>query len=200
MNVLFDEKTHTYTDDLGMIVPGVTSVIRPLYDFSMLKPGVLEKKAKLGTAAHKACEIYDQRCLNVNSVHEKVLPYLSAWIKFRRETKCVIIRNELKIDSDAFRYAGTLDRVGTINDDNAICLIDIKTTSVISHVVAVQLSAYMRAYNDQQNDLKNKITKCFACQLKEDGSYKLHRFENIETHFGMFLACLKVHNWRLMYE
>ena len=59
MSVLtFDEASHTYRID-GQVVPGVTSVLKPLTDYSMVPPADLQAAADFGKAVHRACELDD---------------------------------------------------------------------------------------------------------------------------------------------
>ena len=55
----FDPVRHAYTLD-GLPIPGVTSVIAPLNDFSaFIREGILAEAARRGTAVHFATELHD---------------------------------------------------------------------------------------------------------------------------------------------
>ena len=53
----FDEATHTHTIG-GVIVPGITTVLRPLYDFDKVPAHVMEAARQWGSAVHKTVELY----------------------------------------------------------------------------------------------------------------------------------------------
>lgn len=53
----FDAERHLHRIG-GVIVPGITSIIKPLYDFGSVSPQVLAAACQWGTAVHKGVELY----------------------------------------------------------------------------------------------------------------------------------------------
>ena len=52
----FDPEKHEYRIN-GVLVPSVSQILAPLYDFSKIPRDVLERKRQIGTAIHKAIEL-----------------------------------------------------------------------------------------------------------------------------------------------
>ena len=108
--LVFDEPTHTYRVG-GVLVPGVTTILRPLSNFDGIPAAVLEAKRDLGQRVHFACQLDDEDDLEESSVEDDVEPYLSAWRKFIAESGARVIHNEQRVYEPTMRYAGTLDNV-----------------------------------------------------------------------------------------
>lgn len=191
----FDALTHTYTVG-GQVIPSVTQIIRPLYDFSAIPPQVLAQKAKLGTAVHLATELHDAGTLDESSVHPAVRPYLDAWVKFCDDTGIVMCGSEQRLYHASLGYAGTLDRTGLVDGDSWI--LDIKTTAQLSAAVGIQLAAYLHAL--QAGDPTILTMQRRAVQLRPDGNYRLSKQYTDASDLTCFLALLGVHKWRTLHE
>lgn len=188
--VVFDEPTHTYTLR-GQVIPSVSSIIRSLYDFSAIPPDVLKAKAALGTAVHVATELDDLGVLDEASVDGPVMPYLSAWRRFVSETGAKVRAIECRMVSPSMHYAGTLDRIVTI--DGVDYLLDIKTTVAVDPAVGVQLAAYemlCMGSGAWESPLRRAVV-----QVRDDGSYRLHEFNRTDDA-RCFLGLLAVSKWR----
>lgn len=188
----FDPVEHRYFLD-GQEVPGVTSILRPLQNFSGIDPAVLRAKADLGTAVHKAAELDDADDLDEDSVDPAVAPYLKAWRKFRAETGARILHSERQLGSRALRFAGTLDRVAILPrlTQSTTWLLDLKTSTQIDAWVGVQLAAYRLLLEEADES----VDALGAVQLLPDGRYKLHPFKHPDDS-RCFVALLTVHHWR----
>jgi len=179
----FEEASHTYRHG-GQVVPGVTSILRPLVDYSSVPPHVLEAKADLGRRVHEACQYLDEDDLDEESVEADVDPYLAAYKRFKAETGALILLNEYRVFNPLHRYAGTLDRVFRINGESV--LTDLKTCIVTPNSVGPQTAAYMRALDD------SRVTRRAALRLRPDGTYRLEMLDD-PNDWATFLACLTVH-------
>lgn len=187
--VVFKAEDHSYTVE-GVRVPSVTTILRRLFDFSMVDPAVLEAKAALGTAVHVACELDDANDLDEGSVHAKVRPYLDGYRLFKLHKCTRVLATEQVIHSPVYGYAGKYDLLNEFDD--ALWLIDWKTPLAISRTVGLQTAAYAAAL---PNDLtQGRRPKRAALQLKDDGTYKLHEF-NDPSDFPVFAAFAIAHNW-----
>jgi hypothetical protein len=176
----FDESTHTYRVG-GGVVPGVTSILRPLSNFDGVPKGVLEAKADLGRRVHAACEFDDDGDLDEDTVQEDVAPYLQAYRAFRRDSAATVVHNEVRVYDGALRYAGTLDRVMGLN--GAQWLVDLKTCISTPIAVGPQTAAYLRALSDPA------VTHRAALRLRPDGSYRFEPLTGADD-WSTFLACL----------
>src|SRR3990167_1495715 len=94
--------------------PRVTTILSKagLISFSYLNPNVLKNAQLFGTAVHKAAELYDLGTLDIRKLSAPLLPYLTAWQKFKADYKIQeFIAIEKHVISEKWQYRGTLDRV-----------------------------------------------------------------------------------------
>lgn len=191
----FDPESHTYWHN-GAKVPGVTSIIKELKDFSMVPPAMLAAAAARGTYVHTACEFYDQDDLDIESLDPDFRGYVEGWIRFRKETGFTPRLIEHRLFHPLHIYAGTMDREGDFEDEPAI--LDIKTSSgTLTAEVGIQLAAYQEAYIAQHPG-NPRPTRRIAVQLREDGTYRLYQYRD-QSDFAVFLSLLTVQRWKEKY-
>jgi hypothetical protein len=190
VNLQLDPVAHRYRLD-GAEVPSVTQVLRGLYDFSDLRPGVLEHKRQIGEALHRAIELDLKDDLDISTLDPGLVGYFDGWTRFRRETRFEYLLSERQVASKKFRYAGTLDMGGLI--DGAESLIDGKTTAALHPAVALQTAAYLNAASEM--GLIRSNARRYALRLKPDGTYVLDQHSD-RNDFAVFLSCLSLHNWK----
>ena len=195
MVVTLRESDHTYHDETGRVIPGVTSLLKPLFGFEWINEQVLERKSKLGTAVHFATELHDKgEDLTEYDFHIDTIPYIDAYMTFMNEVKPTWDGIEELVVNQKLGYAGTLDRRGVMYDKPT--LLDIKCVAQVSPGAFVQDSAYLEAVCPG-NTLDYKR---FVLQLKPDGQYRL--YEPKSTHredFGVFVSCLTQFRWKERY-
>jgi CRISPR/Cas system-associated exonuclease Cas4 (RecB family) len=110
-DIAFDAATHTYTVN-GCRVPSVTQILKAFdRGLDAIEPDVLERKSRLGSAVHRACELDDDGLLDEASVHPLVRPYLAQWRAFRCDMAVEVIDNEHIVYNKLHNYIGTNDRL-----------------------------------------------------------------------------------------
>ncbi|KAI3591622.1 hypothetical protein D9X30_3447 [Cupriavidus sp. U2] len=184
----FDEATHTYTEN-GVRVPSVTQILAPLNDLSFIKPDVLQFKRDLGTAVHKATELYDLGELDESTVSPLVQPYLDGWIRLRAELPFEILGMEERVFHPAHRYAGTYDRLVML--DGKRCIFDLKTGAMFPSY-GPQTAAYKNAVEKASG---KRVEGRYAIELRDDGTYRLHEMTDPED-WQVFLGCLALHRFK----
>jgi hypothetical protein len=184
----FDADAHEYSVG-DAPVPGVTSVLTPLIDFSMVPKDVLARAQQLGTAVHRMTELHDMNDLDEDSLSDELLPYLTAWRRFRAETGFEPELIEQRFFHPVLRYAGTLDRTGFIGGRRAV--LDIKKMMVLGPVVGCQLAAYQELCKVNGHEVKDR----YGLGLRKDGNYRLVAFKD-PLDWSMFLSLLTMRNWR----
>lgn len=193
--ILFNDERHEYTVD-GIIIPCVTDTITAggLNDIlGKINREVLEVARVRGKYVHSATEYYDLGTLDKSTVHETIQPYLSAWIKFRKDTGFKPKLIEELVYSKKYGYAGTADRIGPFNNVNTV--VDIKSGE-LTPAAAPQTAAYLSAFNEGRSP-KDKVKDRLIVQLRNDGTYRLPKKEFYSRDdFTVFLACLTLRNWR----
>lgn len=191
----FDEPTHTYRHN-GVVVPGVTSVLKPLMNLDFVDPVVLDAASAFGRAVHKACELDDLGQLEEESLDEALTPYLAAWRKFCRDYDAEWGMVEGFVFNQQLRYAGTLDRFGLVRQRpdvamRAPAIVDIKSGTQLFPAVGPQLAAYHRALPPA---LASVTAKRLAVQLKPDATY-VAKWHDDPTDFAVFASLLTLRQW-----
>lgn len=186
--LLFDPVEHAYTVQ-GRRVPSVTQTLAPLVDYSMVPKDTLERARLLGQAVHRMTELYDQDDLDIDDLADELVPYLTAWIKFRAETGFVPETIEKRLYHPTLRYAGTPDRSGLIRRRRAV--IDIKKMLTLGPVIGIQLAAYEQLFEKNGTHIEDR----YALGLRADGTYRLHPYTD-KGDWPVFLSLLTIRNWK----
>lgn len=187
----FDANSHTYWDG-SRRVPSVTEILKPLYgDLRFVAQDLLDYKSELGQAVHKAVELYAKKKLDFLSLTAPVNDYFYKFLEFEVDTDFQILESETRVHNATMGYAGTLDLIGMLNGVKS--LIDVKTTTVLSPVVALQTSAYQKAYNLDKPKEQHAL-KRYALRLSPD-KYRLEPYTQDVSDFGVFSSLLILHNW-----
>jgi hypothetical protein len=186
---------HRYELD-GQRLPSVTQILQSagLIDYSMVPRDLLEKAKARGTRVHLACAYLDEGDLDPRSVSEEDAGYVAAYERFKRETSFEPRLIEHRVYHRSLRYAGTLDRTGTIGQQ--LFLIDIKTGDPQPSAF-VQLAAYHACC------LFEDFVFCRrrVLHLRADGTYALIAPKDDCTsvpagEMNVFRAALVVHQWK----
>jgi len=178
---------HRYEVD-GRVVPSVTQILAPLYDWSGVPPEVLARAAERGTAVHKACELYDLEILDEDGLDAEVASYLAGWKKFLVDTGFKVERVEVRVYSPTHEYAGTTDRTGRLGRNSV--LLDLKS-GVITPVTGPQTAAYEKALTEQTGA---KFSRRYGLYLRP-GDYRLIRYDTT-TDWLVFQAARNLMTWR----
>ncbi len=190
----FDAAQHAYTLD-GVRVPSVTQVLKDLYDFNGIPLSVLNAKAALGTAIHRACELLDNDDLDEDSEAGRaaltpLAGYLDGYKRFKAEKRPVILANEQRLHHPMHRYAGTIDRSYAFGGH--VWDVDLKSTVSMSPIVGLQTAAYTEMFKAGG---RTQAARRGALQLFPDGKYKLHEFSD-PSDFSVFLSLLTVQRFK----
>ena len=182
----FDAGNHEYKVD-GVIVPSVTQIINSVAAerWENIDADKLEYACQRGTAVHLITELHDLGTLDESSVDPKLQGYVSAYKAFLADIKPSWGLIEHKTYSDMPRYAGTVDRFGTVNGKKAV--LDIKT-GVKSKYTGLQLAAYAHMIGE-------KKAKRYGLYLGGDGKYSLVEYKDAND-WNVFLSCLNVMNFK----
>jgi len=183
MQIEFNEEAHIYTVD-GVVFPSVTQVLGEM-GFYGDTSYFTDYGRNRGTLAHLCCHLDDTGELDEGSVDPTLAPYLAAYRRFKSESGFIVSGSEVRLASAAYRFAGTLDKIGTFPDITC-AIIDIKSGAVVP-ATAIQTAAYEL--------LKGSPYKRFALQLKPDGSFKLHKYTDRQDK-QIFLAALAAYQWQ----
>jgi hypothetical protein len=182
--LIFDPIAHRYYFG-GAPVPNVTAVLEGAglinYDFLGERR---EFYLARGRAVHLATQSDDRNGLAEDSVNPEVLGYLHAWRGFKRDYGFTPHLIEHKVFHTQFKYAGTVDRFGSIRGGTKI-IIDIKS-GIAPDAVRYQLAAYAGCLRHPRTRLR------WCVELHADDGYRVIPFEtsDYQRDFKEFLAAL----------
>ena len=193
-DMVFDEVAHAYFLD-GKQLPSVTQLLKLVVSFDNIPEDVLEHKRQIGVAVHKACELLDEDDLDEDSLSPSLIKYVDAYKLFKRQNKVEILLNEQKMCHKTLGYAGTVDRVGIINNDSKRTIIDLKTSASLSDWVGLQLAGYSMALSSHTGE---QYKRC-ALQLRPDGTYRYREYID-PMDLPVFHSLLNVCKWRATHK
>lgn len=184
MDLTFDAETHTYRVG-DRVVPSVTQILKDVYPgvYDGIPQAVLDRKARIGTAAHRCAELFVLGRLDEATIHPVVRPYFDSWHQWwvKSGLRAADVTTEEQVYNEAGDYCGTVDLAIT-----GLQAVDYKTTlrNVFTH--PIQSWAYAVA----------KGLELAAClYLKGDGSLAMF-VESAGSCRTDWLATLRVFNIR----
>lgn len=149
----------------------VTSVVRFAYPDTF--KGIPESKKAFyfarGTGNHKLFEDVENGVDGGYDYDPEVEKFRAGHARFIRETgfKALPGGIELRVKNDDFQYAGTIDRLGTIQ--NRVVLLDYKSNTVYDKPTSLQLGLYLLCipgYKFSEVDRR-------GVAIQSDGKYKM---------------------------
>lgn len=145
-----------------------------------------------GTHVHQACEFFDQGDLDEDALDPALRPYLDAYRWFCHDAQPVWSHIEAQRADLTHRYAGTVDRAGTLLGQKHPVVLDIKS-GVAAPWHAIQLAAYRHLLTDDLGPIIGRA----VLYLRDDGTYRLEPLALLDQpDFNIFLAALAVTNWK----
>lgn len=185
MNMIFDEKSHSYFVD-GQRVLSVTQYLKlaGLIDSDWYT----EESRQRGSAVHAAIFYRNQNDLDESSLHPIVAPFVAAYDKFVADTGFVPELVEHRVYDPIWIVAGTLDAAGTWKLGPDKIVIDFKTGN-IEPWARLQLAQYEACLNERH--------RRFGLQLKPDGTYRLSEEYRDREDIRTFRAIVSIVNWRI---
>ena len=179
----FDAASHTYYLD-GVEIPGVSDVL----ETSGLKPSYngFHQAQLRGLHVHEACELLDLDDLEWSSVYPEWIGYVRAYELFKQEFGFVPELIEYQACHPVYRYAGTLDRRGTVEPDRQRAIIlDLKTgTPEPWH--RWQLAGYQLLGGEALAQDRR-----VGVYLHDDGTYAVQSFDD-KNDIRTFLAAVTI--------
>ncbi|CAB4158428.1 hypothetical protein UFOVP703_10 [uncultured Caudovirales phage] len=193
----FDGPTHTYRWH-GQLVPGVTTILHPLEDWSKVPKDVMRQAQERGTFVHSLTELYDLGQLDVDAVlfdaaYLAYRGYLRAWQSFTSDYDPVWSEIEQMGYSQRFGFAGTWDRAGELlRKAPGRWHVDIKTSEQSYASWGVQTAAYRQIRSESAPTAA--LDRRATVQLHADGRYTFLPWDEADD-WPCFQALLTVHNW-----
>ena len=164
IGVFFDPVSHTYLTDDGVMLIGVTELMKKHglgADYSGIPEAVLNKAAEEGTALHKEIEDYD------NHISVLRTPLIEDYAKLCHENGLIFVQSEYLV-SDGEMVASSIDGVYGLKNrnrkNNEVVLVDYKATLKLhTRPLAWQLGIYKVFFERLNPDLK--VVACYCLHL-----------------------------------
>jgi len=176
--------------DLDDIIPEgyirVTELLSELYNYVGVDPYVLENAKKRGTEVHRLCELYSQNIfINENEEYRGYVNSFKNW--FNTYVSSVYITEE-RINHHEYKITGKIDALIYIKGDNALTLLDIKTSKFHHGGWPLQTAAYKLLFEQCK---KIPIARRIVLQLdKEGGKAHIHEYLDHKKDEKKFLHAL----------
>jgi len=197
----------------GSRVPGTTTIIGRYKDsaglmhwaFKQGKAGKdrlyeeAEKAADIGTLAHAMveCHIKGENphaalASAMPDMREKAESSFKAYLAWESMTKLRVIEQEMQLVSEKYRYGGTPDAIGLIN--NELCLLDWKTSNSVYGDYLVQLAAYRNLWEERNPD--RPLTGGFHLLrfAKEYSDFAHHYYPNLDNAWRAFVLMRELYD------
>lgn len=197
----------------GTRVPGTTTIIGRYKDsaglmhwaFKQGKAGKerlyeeAEKAADIGTLAHAMVENHikgdDPHAALAEAppdMLEKAESSFKAYLAWESMTKLRVIDQEMQLVSEKYRYGGTPDAIGIIN--NELCLLDWKTSNSVYGDYLVQLAAYRNLWEEHNPD--RPLTGGFHLLrfAKEYSDFAHHYYPNLDSAWRAFVLMRELYD------
>lgn len=193
----FDPERHEYHWQ-GELVPNVTRILAAESPYSRFSQEALEPARIKGVHVHQMIA-YDCRGeLDEDTLPEWMQPALVEWRRFVRESGFKPHLSECQVYSGTFRYAGTLDLLGTL-PGGMHALIDIKRSFLGGPTIGLQTAAYVIAgeadpYVGEKWPRRTRMRR-FALRIREDARYQIKPYDDA-SDYPTFLAALTLYRWR----
>jgi len=169
-----------------------------------------DRAAKLGSSIHLLADMQarsqsgSEKAQDGFQVSDEEKPYLEAWKRFTAFLEAQgasIVSSEHAVWGEG--YAGTYDLI--LSMDDALWMVDIKTSKDIYPEYALQLAAYGHAAgiilaNDPKLYPMPKIDRYAVLHLRPDAypqdGYKLIEYPVTERDYFSFISALDLYEWR----
>jgi hypothetical protein len=186
----FSAETHIYTVG-GVIVPAVSTIVQHAHRAaggSSGGPWFTDEHRERGKAVHAATLALDQSSLEYDDLLKWLKPawqpFFFAYFEFRKHCRCQWALMEQARVHRALKFAGTPDRVGTLNDWPAI--LELKTGSPAPWH-GVQTAG-------QDILMGSRGRRRYVVYLTSDGRYKLREHTDSGDYLKFLSALQAFHD------
>lgn len=176
----------------GREIPSVTQILRfaGLDPYRHVSGSVLERACLRGSAVHLITQLHDEQDLHLPSVHPALVGFLDSWCRFLEHARWTPLEIERRMVNRAYRYGGTPDRFGLLND--APTVLDLKS-GPLARVTALQTAGYAHRPDEYPRDTVRRL----AIRLKADGSMPTVKEYTDPGELGIFLGLVGIAHWRM---
>lgn len=186
MELFYNDDLHEYRHGAinGPKLEGVTSII------AVDTKWFTEASRVEGDYVHRMTHLYDLNDLDEENLDPALQGYLTAYKKAKAEKGIEVIESEMRIHSDLYGYAGTLDKLVHIRGDHINSIIDIKS-GAYSGWTELQVASYAGCFKEP--------LKRYGLELRPNGNYRLWEHKD-RNNIQEFLTLLNAKRIREKYK
>jgi hypothetical protein len=174
---------HIYEMPDGTRLDSVTQILKS--ELGLWQYGNNEA-AERGTDLHKLCQFLDEGRLDFSKVKKDYRPYVASYFQAKEDLKINIVQNEIARYHGIYLFAGTLDKVGTV--DGKPYIFDLKTGAK-NKSYKWQLAAYRHLFAQETGEL----WPAMCLYVSPDGySVDIHDDENDWLEFLALMSAFNV--------
>lgn len=148
----------------------------------------------LGTKAHKAIELYARSLADWRDAQEDILPIVRAYADWHAEHVREVIACEKLTVSRLHKFAGTVDLIALLDDDEQPTVIDIKTSNSVSETWGLQTAAYQLALDEEGTECGRRVI--VQLPSREPGVCHIHDLLDHDQDQRAFINALKLYRWK----
>lgn len=195
----FDDATHTYTDEIGVVIPSVTQCLKAenFINFDAVPFNILERKRRLGTLVHQAAQMWDEGDeLDAFDIPAIVFEYLDGYVNFCEDTDFTPTLIETRKIGSVYgmRYGMCPDRDGILNGEPHV--LELKCGASEHAAWGLQLAAYDIGLENSAlppRARRKRVALQLGPQFKR--GYDLHPYED-PADYQIWLNCLANTLWK----
>lgn len=190
-----DKHQHKIGD---VIVPGITTCIKPLTSYDQINPAVLQAACDWGTAVHKTVELFCAGTLDEELLDPALARVLEGFNKWADEVgvlPCDFICEQPMGDS-RLMYGGIPDLIL-----DGYLIVEIKTRKVNMLTDSIQTAAQESLFK-QNGGIPRKQYEHRVLELKQDGTYAYTKVNDKQAWpkfrllLGHYWNTQKIQTWR----
>lgn len=210
-------KRAAYTDETGIALPSVTTIIGRFKDSGGLLFWAFKKGMTYGLAGESAAKLYDDTgALDAGTVaHDMVEAHINGrpmppepkghpdavakgvaafktFLKWQDMTKLKLRHTEVSLISEKYKYGGRLDAIGVVGNELVLC--DWKTSNAVYLDYTLQLAAYALLWEESYPD--HPLVGGFHLLrfAKEEGDFGHHFFPKLDQEKVAFLKMRELYD------
>jgi hypothetical protein len=193
--IIFDDVSHTANDD-GINVPRVSHILQEagMTSFAGIPAAVLAAACDFGANVHTGCSLFDAGTLDADALDPALVPYITAYAKFKTDYGVTVIHDELTVYSRLWRYCGKLDKYAEIRGKCGI--VDLKSGTSVYPATAIQTALYELAAKEEH---KLSVHFRMCVQLKGDGTYAIKEYKD-KMDLQVGIAAVQTYHWKAKHK
>lgn len=175
-----------------MDYPRVTEILRNHTGYDNVPKDILDRAAARGSTVHAICAgIAKGAWVPDGMIGQEILGYVNSFKKWSEAQVKQFVTIEKRYVDEHLKYTGQIDFI-VVGNDEAIYLVDLKTSAKPQKTYPVQMAAYENLLRKHKIEVKGAM----LVYLDKDGEFpNIHLIEGMTEEFHVFLSALDCYNY-----